>query len=355
MIVAEKASGELGVTAACEALGIARASLYRRRRRALAPPVEPKPRPSPPRAMPPAERQELLDTIHQERFVDMPPPQIYAKLLDEDGVYFCHWRTMYRVLHSVGEVRERRDQLEHPRHAIPRLKSTGPNEVWSWDITKLAGPSKGVFYQLYVVIDLYSRYVVGWLLATKECKFLAEKLLEETYEKQGVEPGQLAVHSDRGPAMISGTVVDLLVKLEVSKTVGRPRVSNDNPFSESQFKTMKYRPEFPRRFGSFDEALAFCRCFFSWYHEEHHHSALHLLTPSDVHHGRASMVLARRHEVRMEAYRRHPERFVKGPPALPALPAEIWINRPELQDTCLPVEPIVVPEPRPEEVLVGAH
>ena len=243
--------------------------------------------------MPAAERQELLDTIHQERFVDMPPPQIYAKLLDEDGVYLCHWRTMYRVLHSEGEVRERRDQLEHPRHAVPRLKATGPNQVWSWDITKIAGPSKGVFYQLYVVIDLYSRYVVGWLLATKECQFLAEKLLLKTYEKQGVLPGQLTVHSDRGSSMTSGTVVDLLSKLDVSKSVSRPRVSNDNPFSESQFKTMKYRPGFPRRFGSFELTLAFCRRFFTWYHEDHHHSALRLLTPSDVHHGRAPTVLAR--------------------------------------------------------------
>lgn len=354
MNAAEEASEGLGVVAACEALGVARGSFYRRRRCAETPATEPAPRPSPDRAMPPAERQELLDTIHQERFVDMAPPQIYAKLLDE-GVYFCHWRTMYRVLHSVGEVRERRDQREHPRHAIPRLRATGPNTVWSWDITKLAGPCKGVFYQLYVVIDLYSRYVVGWLLATKECQYLAEKLLKETYEKQGVEPGQLSVHSDRGPSMTSGTVVDLLVTLEVSKTVGRPRVSNDNAFSESLFKTAKYRPEFPRRFGSFDEAHAFCRRFFAWYHDEHFHSALHLLKPSDVHHGRAPEVLASRHEVRMAAYRRHPERFVKGPPALPTLPAAVWINRPEEQDTCLPVVPTIVPEPRPEEVLVGAH
>ena len=232
----------------------------------------------------PEERQKVLDLLHTDRFVDQSPREVYATLLDE-GTYLCSVRSMYRVLDEQGEVRERRDQLRHPVYQPPELLATGPNQVWSWDITKLKGPVKWTYYYLYVLLDIFSRYVVGWMVAHREQASLARKLIEETCEKQTIEPGQLLVHSDRGPSMSSKPVALLLADLGVTKSHSRPHVSNDNPYSESQFKTLKYRPEFPERFGSMEDARGFCQTFFPWYNTEHHHSGIGFLTPEQVHYG----------------------------------------------------------------------
>ncbi len=234
----------LGVAPTCAALAVARATYYRQ----LQPRPEPRPRPTPARALPPAERQAVREVLHEPRFVDLSPAEIYATLLDEDR-YLCSERTLYRVLAENAEVRERRDQLRHPSYAAPQLLATRPNEVWSWDITKLLGPTKWTYYYLYVLLDVFSRYAVGWLLAEQESARLAEQLIATSGERQGIAPGQLTVHSDRGPAMTSKPVALLLADLGVTKSHSRPHVSNDNPFSESQFKTLKYRPDFPERFG----------------------------------------------------------------------------------------------------------
>jgi putative transposase len=310
----------------CQALGLARSTVYRRRR----PPV-PKPRrarPTPARALAPSERQTVLDELHSPEFCDRSPYQVHAALL-ERGHYLCSPRSMYRILASNDEVRERRNQLRHPHYAKPELVATGPNQVWSWDITKLKGPAKWVYYYLYVILDIFSRYVVGWLLAQHENAALAQRLVRETCSKQGVEPGQLILHADRGAPMTSKTLSQLLADLGVEKTHSRPRVSDDNPFSEAQFKTFKYSPGFPDRFGSPEHARDVSRGLIGWYNHEHHHSALCYLTPAVVHHGRADLVLAERHQVQLAAYREHPERFVNGPPTVQRLPEAVWINPPE--------------------------
>lgn len=327
MRAAIEATPELGVREACEALGVSRATLYRRR--------DGRPEPAPrqersgqPRALAPEERAEVLEVLTSERFCDQAPRQVYATLLDE-GSYLCSIRTMYRILAGQGAVRERRDQLRHPVYSKPELLAVGPNEVWSWDITKLLGPAKWTYFYLYVILDIYSRYVVGWMLAERESAVLAKRLIEETIGKQGVEPGQLTVHADRGSSMKSGLVAQMLADLGVTKTHSRPHVSDDNPYSESQFKTMKYRPQFPDRFGSFEDAHAFCREFFGWYNGEHRHSGIGLHTPEAVHTGLAHEQTARRADVLLEAYRLHPERFVNKEPKPPALPSAVWINPPK--------------------------
>ena len=274
-----------------------------------------------------AERQRVLSVLHSERFVDLAPAQVYATLLDE-GTYLCSIRTMYRILASEHEVRERRNLARHPNYARPELLASGPKQVWSWDITKLLGPSKWSYYYLYVIIDVFSRYVVGWMIATHESAALAERLIAETCAKEDIEPGQLTLHADRGSSMTSKPVALLLSDLGVTKTHSRPHVSNDNPFSESQFKTMKYRPQFPERFGSLEEARAFCQAFFVWYNTEHHHSGLALLTPEMVHSGRDKEVIAARQETLRAAYAAHPERFVRQMPQAPALPQAVYINPP---------------------------
>lgn len=269
----------------------------------------------------------MLDTLHDVRFIDLPPAQVYARLLEE-GQYRCSIRTMYRILHAAGEVRERRDQRQHPHYAEPQLCAVGPNRVWSWDITKLAGPQPRVFYSLYVVLDIFSRYVVGWLLADRESDELARDLLAETCGKYAVQPGQLSVHADRGAPMKSKTVGHLLDDLGVARSHSRPRVSNDNAYSESQFRTLKYRPDFPDRFASEDAARAHCRAFFDWYNNQNFHSALGLLTPGQVHYGLAADALAQRQRVLDAAFQAHPERFVRGRPS-PKEPAQaVYINRP---------------------------
>ncbi len=316
----------VGMAPVCRALRVSRASVYRSRSRVESPsrPV----RSVPPRALAPAERQQVLDTLHRERFVDQPPHQVYATLLDE-GVYLCSVRTMYRVLASEGEVRERRDQARHPAYVRPELLATRPNELWSWDITKLLGPFKWTYFYLYVILDVFSRYVVGWMVAHQETAALAKRLIEETCRKQEIVPEQLTLHADRGCSMKSKPVALLLSDLGVTKTHSRPHVSNDNPYSESQFKTMKYRPEFPKRFGGIEDARAFCVDFFGWYNTEHHHSGIGFLTPEMVHSGRASHVIEARQRVLDVARALHPERFVRKPPMAPPLPEAVWINRPE--------------------------
>jgi putative transposase len=275
-----------------------------------------------PRALSEVERKELRRVLNSEEFVDEAPATVYAKLLDQ-GVYLASVPTMYRVLRDHGEVHERRRQATHPAAKKPELLATKPNEVYSWDITKLLGPAKWTWFYLYVLIDIYSRYVPGWMLAHAENARLAEALLADTAAKQHIIPGQLTIHADRGSPMTAKPVAFLLAELGVTKSHSRPHVSNDNPYSESQFRTMKYRPEFPDRFGSYQDAHAFCGRFFRWYNHEHRHSGIGFHTPADVHYGRAELVRARRAEVLSAAYAEHPERFVRTPPKPPALPTAV--------------------------------
>ncbi len=341
MTAALEAPSAIGRRGACEALGVAPASAYR----ALAARARPKAtrltRARSSRSLDEQERERVLETLTSERFVDAAPRQVWARLLDE-GVYLCSVSTMYRVLRAESGCRERRDQLRHPAYRKPELLANGPNEVWSWDITKLLGPAKWTYYYLYVILDIYSRYVVGWMLAERESARLAQRLIEETLAKQEIAPGQLTLHADRGSSMKSGLVAQMLADLGVTKTHSRPHVSDDNPYSESQFKTMKYRPDFPSRFGSIQDARAFCRVFFQWYNTEHCHSGIGLHTPEAVHTGRAVEQTARRARVLLQAAATHPARFVSKLPAPPALPSAVWINAPKQLPTLTPEEPPVV-------------
>jgi len=321
----ELGEGLKNINLACSTLGIPRATLYRHLKPVT--PVERAPRAESPRALPPETRQKILDYLHSPEFVDCSPHATFYKLLDRD-IYLASVRSFYRILDANKEVKERRNQLRHPNYTKPELLATGPLQVWCWDITKLKGPGKWEYYHLYVVIDIYSRLVVGWMLARRESGELATQLLRESIERQGVQPGQLTIHSDRGAAMQSKPVVALLSQLDVLKTNSRPRVSNDNPFSESQFKTTKYHPDFPDRFGSFEHALTFLRTFIPWYNEEHCHSGIQYLSPADVHYGRADAILAGRHETQLAHYRAHPERYIQGPPKRKRLPEAVYINPP---------------------------
>ncbi len=320
-------STEVGISAACQSLHVARATFYRRQQSPPAVAAVPRPRRRCPRALTEAERAETLALLRSAEFVDRAPATVHAALLDQ-GRYLCSPRTMYRLLAAKGEVRERRHQLTHPRYQAPELLATTPNQVWSWDITKLRGLVKWTYYYLYVVLDIFSRYVVGWMVATRETAELARQLLLESCLKQNIALDQLTIHSDRGPAMTSKPVALLLADLGVTRSLNRPHVSNDNPFSESQFKTLKYCPEFPERFGSLQQARSFSDSFFTWYNQEHRHSGIAMLTPEMVHYGRAEAVIAARRLVLEEAYRKHPERFVRQPPAPQRLPAAVWINPP---------------------------
>jgi putative transposase len=318
---------EIGVAGSCRALDISRASYYRY----LIPKAgqaQSKNRPKSLKALNVKERQRVIEVMHSKRFMDLAPYQIYATLLDE-GTYLCSVRTMYRILSEEGESKERRNQLRHPVYSKPELLATGPNQVWSWDITKLKGPAKWVYYYLYVILDIFSRYVVGWMVAHRESATLAKRLIEESCTKQGVIPGQLTIHADRGSSMKSKLVAQLLVDLGVTKTHNRPHVSNDNPFSESQFKTMKYRPKFPSRFGCIEDSRSFCRDFFKWYNIEHRHSGIGFMAPQMVHYGMADLVWEKRKMVLLEAALRHPERFPKKLPSPPNLPNAVWINKPK--------------------------
>jgi len=315
----------VGIAVACAALGVARASFYRAHRSAAPKVAASLTRPVPARALDAGERAAVIEVLHEQRFADSSVREVYAALLD-DGRYLCSIATMYRLLRAVGESRERRAQRQHPRYAMPRLVAAAPNQVWSWDITKLGGPAKWLYFSLYVVLDIFSRYVVGWLVAERESHELAGRLLTQSMAKQGVTHGTLTVHSDRGAPMKAKPLAQLLADLGVTRSLSRPRVSNDNPFSESHFKTLKYCPAFPQRFGSLQDARAFCRQFFTWYNHEHHHTGLGLLTPYSVHYGLAEALIAARQTVLAGAFTAHPERFVRGQPQVLRPPPTVWIN-----------------------------
>ena len=323
-------SEAVGVSRACEALDVSRATYYRHRH-------PPRPRRAPklrrpsPRALTPSERRAVLELLHSARFVDRSPAAVHATLLDEDR-YLCSRRTMYRLLAGEKEVRERRNQCRRPAYAKPELLATGPNQVWTWGLTKLRAALKWSYYWLYVVLDLFSRYAVAWMLARRESGDLARELFARAYAQQGIRPGQLTVHSDRGGAPTAKTLTQLYADLGVEPSLSRPHVSNDNPFSEAQFKTMKYAPGYPDRFGSYEDAHGWCRRFFPWYNTEHRHSALEYLTPEVVHYGRAPGVLDARQRVLDRAYAAHPERFANGPPRAGRAPAAVWINPPENEE-----------------------
>lgn len=315
----------LGVVQTCAAFGVARATYYR----LLAPIQGPRRRrPSPPRRIPDEERVAVLDVLHEPRFIDLAPAEVHAMLLAEDR-YLCSVRTMHRILAENMEARERRDVLRHPTYTKPELLATGPNQLWSWDITKLHGPAKWTYYHLYVIIDVFSRFVVGWMVAHRESATLAQKLIAQSCKRQSIVPGQLTIHADRGSSMTSKPVAFLMADLGVTKTHSRPHVSNDNPYSEAQFKTFKYRPDFPERFGAIQHSRRFCVDFFDWYNFGHYHTALAMLTPADVHHYRVELRVAQNQAALNAAYLVHPERFVHGPPVARRPPTEVWINKPQ--------------------------
>jgi putative transposase len=315
------------MAAVCHATGLSRASLQRYRARQIAPPAIPRPRAKPARALSAPQQQAVLDLLHAPRFADQAPAEIYASLLDE-GVYHCSIRTMYRILAQHGEVRERRAQLRHPAYQKPELLAERPNQVWSWDITKLMGPTKWTYFYLYVILDIFSRRVVGWCIADVESATLFKPLLRDAIAKHQVAPGQLTLHADRGGPMKAKATAFLLADLGVTRSHNRPHTSNDNPFSESHFKTLKYQPRFPRRFGCIEDAKAFCRPFFDWYNQDHHHAGIGLMTPDQVHYGQADAIHAARQNTLDRACRDTPERFVNQPPKPPAKPTAAWINPP---------------------------
>ena len=322
-------SCEIGKKAACEALAVPRATFYRHHHPV---PKARNNRPRPPLALASSERQAVIDELHSERFQDKAPLEVYVTLLDE-GRYLCSPRTMYRILEAVhGAVKERRRQVRRPHYSKPELLATGPNQVWSWDITKLKGPAKWTYFYLYVIMDIFSRYVVGWMVAHREQQALAKRLIEQSCLKQNIATGQLTLHADRGSSMKSKVVAQLLADLGVTKTHSRPHVSNDNPYSEAQFRTLKYCPQFPQRFGAIEDSRAFCQDFFSWYNKEHRHSGIALMTPEQVHYGFAQEVSRHRRTVLSAAFERYPNRFKNKTPVLDTLPKAVWINPPSTEN-----------------------
>jgi len=338
-----------------DALGLSRASFYRYRagvapaeREPVAAPAPQDPLPDrvsdaqrpftgsasvgracrvPDRSLSFAERQAVRDTLYGERFQDHTPTEVFATLLDE-GTYLCSISTMYRILKADDATTPRSRARKHRHHARPELLATGPNQLWSWDITRLKGPRPWCYYYLYVIMDVYSRYVVGHMVAYRESNALARQLIDETLHQQQIGPGQLTIHADRGAAMTSKSVALLLSDLGVAKTHSRPQVSNDNPYSEAQFKTLKYRPDFPDRFGSIEQARSVCERLIDWYNGEHFHGGLALLAPAMVHYGQADLVIAHRQRHLDAAYARHPQRFVRQKPKHPEVPDAVWINPP---------------------------
>jgi putative transposase len=327
MIAAAEGLGQIvGLQAACRQLNVPRRAVYRARQ----PDKEPTPRPTPARTLSEAERQAVREVLNSERFQDGSPYEVYATLLDDDQTYLCSISTMYRILAAHDEVRERRRQLRHPEAVKPHLVATKPGELWRWDITKLPGPAKWTHYYLYVIIDIFSRYIVGWLIADRESAALAEELIAQTCAKEGIDRAQLTLHADRGSPMRAKVVAELLADLGVTQSHSRPHTPDDNAFSEAQFKTMKYRPDFPERFDSQTTARDWTRTFVHWYNHEHRHTALGLLTPATVHYGQTAQVQQKRQQVLNQAYQAHPERFVRGGPTPPQPPTEVWLNRPEV-------------------------
>ena len=313
----------LGTRPLCHALGEPRSSYYRSRKDR---PAVSRKRPSPPRALSKEEQDRVLEMLNSERFRDVAPPEIFATLLDEE-CYLCSERTMYRILSRQGQSTQRRQAMMR-HYTKPELFATRPNELWSWDITKLHGPRTWTYYYLYKIIDVFSRSTVGWMIAYKESDALAQDLIAETCLRHGIEPGQLTIHADRGSSMRSRLVAQLLSDLGVTKTHSRPHVSNDNPFSEAAFKTLKYRPDFPECFGSIEDAREFCRRFFDWYNNQHRHSGIAMLTPASLHDGTSQPILQARAVTMIGAYVRNPERFVGGVPKIKTPPTEVWINKP---------------------------
>jgi putative transposase len=313
----------VGIAAACAALAVSRASFYRDQR----PQPAPKPLPTPARALTTAQRENVLAILDSDRFADKAPRQVWAALLDE-GVHVCSVRTMYRILAANQQVRERRHQRRHPAYVKPELVARAPNQVWSWDITKVPGPVRGCYFSLYVALDIFSRYVVGWTIARTENAALARAFLADAFERHGIRPGQLVCHADRGTPMTARSTSLLYADLGIVQSHSRPHVSDDNPYSEAAFRHFLYRPEMPERFGSLEDARSFFAMLFAWYNERHYHSGIALLTPADVHFGRAAAIITARQVVLDAAYAEHPERFVRHPPRHPTPPAVAWINPP---------------------------
>ena len=330
---------DIGVGRACQVLGVPRSSVYRHRGAQHKPePNRPKKRPMPSRALEQQERTQVLDVLNSDRFADAAPRQVYAQLLDE-GTYLCSWRSMYRILDAHEQVRERRDQLTHPTYKKPELLAQSPNELWSWDITKLRGPQKWTYFYLYVLMDIFSRFVVGWMVARQESAVLAKELIQQSCQNQEIDPDTLTIHSDRGGPMTARSLALLLSDLGVTKSHSRPHVPDDNPYSEAQFKTMKYRPDYPDRFGCPEDVRGWGHNFFSWYNFEHHHTGLGLMTPATVHYGQAPQVQAQRQRVLEAAFAAHPERFVRGRPTAPTLPEAVWINKPKTENLAREILP----------------
>lgn len=317
-------AAQIGVKSACEALGVPRSRIYRQRQ----PKTESAPRPTAAHALSGDECAAVRATLNSERFMDCAPRQVYAALLDE-GIYLCHWRTMYRILAAHDEVGERRLICRHAVYQKPELLATGSNQVWSWDITYLRGEATWIHYPLYTVLDIFSRYVVGWMIAEVESSDLAKQLIAETARKQGIQPDQLTLHADNGSPMKGKPLSQLLLDLGITKSHSRPHTSDDNPFSEAQFKTMKYRPDYPERFASIDAARIWARTFFAWYNTEHYHSGLNLLTPGSVHYGEVRAIQQRRQAIMLAAYAAHPARFAQGEPVVKGAPTAVYINPPK--------------------------
>lgn len=354
MASARELAPSIGVAAACAALGVPRSSFYHAQQ-----PARPKAAPRTParshRALSADEQQTIRELLNSERFVDQAPRTMYATLLDE-GVHHCSWRTMYRLLEQDQATRERRAQRRRPAYAAPELLATSPRQVWSWDITKLRGPSAGIWYSLYVVLDIFSRKIVGWLIDAREDATLAEALIAESYHREGVQPQQLTLHADRGAPMTSKTVAELLIDLGVAQSHSRPTISDDNPYSESQFKTMKYGPSYPERFASIEAARVWMRRFAEWYNHEHKHSGIALLPPEVVHSGRANEVLTKRQEALDTAYAAHPERFPRGRPFVGQLPKQVGINLPHPSSgEATPATPEVQPAATPASRVSAAQ
>ncbi len=331
----------VGMLRACQSLGVARATLYRQRASTAAPATEAPTRPAPPLKLNAAERQGALDLLHSERFVDASPYTLHATLLEE-GQYPCSVRTLYRILAAEDQLRERRHVRQHPHYAKPELLATGPNQLWSWDITKLKGPAKWTYFYLYVILDVFSRCVVGWMVATRETAALAEQFIAATCVKHAIAPNQLTLHADRGSSMKSKPVALLLADLGVTKSHSRPYTSDDNPFSEAQFKTLKYRPDFPERFGCLEDARAHCQTFFHWYNHHHRHSGIAFLTPADLHQGRAEAIIEVRAQTLATAFAANPARFKGRHPQPQRPPTAVWINP--------PAEPTPDPKEPPEQL-----
>jgi putative transposase len=327
--VIQELSREMSVADACNGMGFPRSTFYRlissspfqksaeasRSTRASS------------RGLAKVEREQVREILNSEQFMDCTPYVVYATLLDE-GKYLCSISTMYRILRAHDEVRERRNQRKVPTYKKPELLATKPNELWSWDISWLRGPVHGKYYYIYVILDVFSRYIVAWGIFEVESAELAIKMIEFAYQKQGIASDTLTLHSDRGPAMVSIPVAHLLEQLGVAKSHSRPYTANDNPYSEAQFKTMKYRFDYPDRFQSIQQARNWARSFISWYNFEHFHSGIGLIPPAALHFGYAQQLFDRRQRTLDSAFQLHPERFINGRPQPPAIPTEVWINKP---------------------------